>query len=72
MTLIIFQGEEWPSTVSQRPQQGQGFPFEVPGVWAEHNTPGSAQNTPPSDYGAKERGRAKFPKTMLHPLQGTD
>lgn len=69
MTLTIPQGEECCFYIlMEEPQQGPELPFRVPGVWAEDNPPGLAQNIPPVTAELKLGGRAHQPKTIFHPF----
>uniref|UniRef100_A0A8C9QEJ3 Peptidase A2 domain-containing protein n=1 Tax=Spermophilus dauricus TaxID=99837 RepID=A0A8C9QEJ3_SPEDA len=48
LTLAIPQEEEWCFfSLVETPQQEPELPFQVPGVWAEDNPPGLAQNIAP-------------------------
>jgi hypothetical protein len=48
LILIFAQEEEWQLYAPEgRPLEIPEIPFNIPGVWAEDNPPGLAQNVPP-------------------------
>jgi hypothetical protein len=47
LILMVAQEEEWQLYFPEgKPFESPELPFQIPGVWAENNLPGLAQNVP--------------------------
>jgi hypothetical protein len=69
LILTVAQEEKWWFYAPEgRPPEIPELPFKIPGVWAEDNPPGLAQNVPPGVVELKPEATS-WPKTVLHPSQ---